>query len=243
VLVLAGCGEADSRGARVDHFSFASKAVGHRQKVTLVVPPGSGKHPLLVLLHGKGGDNDDFLYDEFLAAYDKLGARAPVVAFPDGREGSYWHDRDSGDWGRYVAVELPAQVRKRVAIDGRQAIGGISMGGYGAFHLAERYPGRYCAAGGHSPAIWRTGGETAPGAFDDAEDFAAHDIIAGAGRLKAKLWLDAGDRDPFLTGDRSFAAAAGVRLRLSPGGHDRDYWRRQWPRYLRFYVTALSGCA
>jgi S-formylglutathione hydrolase FrmB len=49
------------------------------------------------------------------------------------------------------------------------------VGGFGAYDLARLNPGRFCAVGGHSPALWRSGGETAPGAVDDAEDFARHD--------------------------------------------------------------------
>ena len=83
----------------------------------------------------------------------------------------------------------------------RVAIGGISMGGFGAYDIARLNPGRFCAVAGHSPALWRTGGETAPGAFDDAEDFARHDVVGAARANPARsastrLWLDAGDAGP-----------------------------------------------
>lgn len=39
----------------------------------------------------------------------------------------------------------------------------------GDHDLAMLHPGRFCAVGGHSPALWFDGGETAPGAFDSAE--------------------------------------------------------------------------
>jgi hypothetical protein len=58
-----------------------------------------------------------------------------------------------------------------------------------------------------------------------------------------RLWLDAGDSDPFRPGDRAFAAAAGVRLRTWPGGHDGAYWSRHYRDYLRFYARALGRCA
>ncbi len=122
------------------------------------------------------------------------------------------------------------------------------MGGFGAYDLARLYPRRFCAVGGHSPALWRTGGETAPGAFDDAEDFARHDVIAGAGAFtETPLWLDAGDKDPFRPGDDAFAAAlraAGARPRVQtwPGGHNGDYWDAHWRDYLRFYARALKRC-
>jgi S-formylglutathione hydrolase FrmB len=225
------------------HRSFRSAAVKRTQELTVVVPEGGSRRPLLIFLHGKGGDADGFLYDEMFAALAAAGRRAPVVAFPDGGGGSYWHDRDSGDWERYVRSEVPREVAEVASVDlERVAVGGVSMGGFGAFSLARR--GGYCAAGGHSPALWRTAGETAPGAFDDAEDFAEHDLIAHAADLDGTpLWLDAGSEDPFLSGDRGFAAATGARLRVSRGGHDREYWRAHWNEYVRFYAKALADCA
>jgi S-formylglutathione hydrolase FrmB len=46
------------------------------------------------------------------------------------------------------------QVTRRFGTDRRRvAIGGISMGGFGAYDLARLNPGRFCAVGGHSPAL------------------------------------------------------------------------------------------
>jgi S-formylglutathione hydrolase FrmB len=172
-----------------------------------------------------------------------------VVAFPDGGDSSYWHDRDGGDWGQYVVDEVIPQVAHRFGADpDRVAIGGISMGGFGAYDIARLHPDRFCAVGGHSPALWRSAGETAPGAFDDAEDFARHDVIDEHGALTGMpVWLDAGDVDPFRPGDEAFVAAleaagADVTARTWPGGHDGDYWDRHWRDYLRFYARELARC-
>jgi len=85
------------------------------------------------------------------------------------------------------------------------------MSGFGAFDLARISPGRFCGVGGHSPALWLSGADTAPGAFDDAEDFARHDVVdaARAGRPfgRTPVWIDAGASDPFLSADREFAAS------------------------------------
>ena len=128
----------------------------------------------------------------------------------------------------------------------RVEVGGISMGGYGAYSLAAEAPGRSCAVGGHSPAIWQTAGETAAGAFDNAEDFAEHDVVAAVGRqpeafTQQPLWLDSGEQDPFVPGDDALIAAlkgAGANLtaRREPGGHDSEYWNARWDDYLRFYA-------
>jgi S-formylglutathione hydrolase FrmB len=257
---LAGCGSADPQGAHVERMTVDSAAVGRAQRVTVVVPPGRAPRrprPLLVFLHGRGGDDESELDTvEMFSTLRRLGTRAPVIAFPDGGDHSYWHDRADGDWGRYVVEEAIPQVARRFHADpDRVAIGGISMGGFGALDLAEQRTRPWCAVGAHSPALWQTAGETAEGAFDDAEDFAAHDVIStartadGAAALAAQpLWLDAGDEDPFLPGDRALVDAlraagdADARLDIQPGGHDGDYWSSRWNDYLRFYAAALADC-
>ncbi len=134
----------------------------------------------------------------------------------------------------------------------RVAIGGISMGGFGAFDIALHHPSRFCAVGGHSPALWNTGGETAPGAFDDAEDFERIDVIEAARTdpgpyLGEPVWLDSGSSDPFIPGIDAMEAAlrsagADLTVRHSAGGHETAYWDRHWDEYFSFYAKALSRC-
>jgi S-formylglutathione hydrolase FrmB len=252
-LVLRG-GDADTRGASVEEITIESEAVGRSLPVTVVTPEGAADDaPMLVFLHGRDGNEESGLVDEMFVALDELGDRAPIVAFPYGGEASYWHDRDEGAWGSYVLEEVIPQAAEAAGADPRRvAVGGISMGGYGAYSLAAEAPGRFCAVGGHSPAIWRSAGETAPGAFDDAEDFAEHDVISAVARepkafTGQPLWLDAGEDDPFVPGDDALIAAleaAGADLTASrePGGHDSEYWNSRWDEYLRFYARSLADC-
>ncbi len=247
----------DPQGASVERITIDSAAVDRSQPVTVVVPPGEaprGGRPLLVFLHGRGADDDSYLDAPMFAALRRLGERAPVVVFPDGGGASYWHDRADGAWGSYVTDEVIPQVARRFDADeDRVAIGGISMGGFGALDLvAHAAPGSFCAVGAHSPALWQSGGETAEGAFDDAEDFAAHDVVALARErpqafAAQPLWLDAGDEDPFLPGDEAFVdalSAGGVDATLDtpPGGHKDAYWESRWKDYLPFYADALARC-
>jgi len=251
LALLVGCAEeapSTDPGIVVEELTVDSLAVRDELPVKVVVP-GDGPLPLLVFLHGRGNDESSYVHDPLLDAVKALGERAPVIAFPDGGDDQYWHDRDSGEWGRYVVDEVIPAVERAVGTDpGKVAIGGISMGGFGAYDLARLYPDRFCAVGGHSPALWRTAGETAPGAFDDAEDFAGHDVVASAADFtEIPVWLDAGDEDPFQPGDRAFVGAleqagADVTARTWPGGHDGEYWDRHWPDYLRFYARALERC-
>jgi S-formylglutathione hydrolase FrmB len=247
----------DEHGAEVEHLTIDSTAV-HRNLGVAVVTPEKvaprGKRGLVVFLHGRGGSDGTFTGNEAVyAGLAKLGARAPVMAFPDGADHSYWHDRASGNWGRYVMREVIPTVVDRFGIDPKRvAIGGISMGGFGAYDLALLHPRRFCAVGGHSPALWFEGGETAPGAFDDAADFERNDVVgmvrenpeAFAGM---RVWNDYGDQDPFRVYDEGFvdylrADGADLSAHTGSGSHDGAYWDRHWARYLRFYANSLAHC-
>lgn len=248
-------GFADTAGAEVEEIAISSEAVGERLAVEVVVPAGAADdapRPLLVFLHGRGSTPSSNLNDAMFAALDEQGERAPVIAMPEGRE-SFWHDRADGDWGSWVIDEVIPKVERIAPVDNtRIAIGGISMGGFGAIDLARLNPGDFCAIGGHSAALWQSAGESAAGAFDDAEGFAAHDVIAAVASdpspyTETPVWLDAGEDDPFRPGIEAFAAqldaaGANVSLEFSPGGHDSEYWQEHWPEYMRFYSRALADC-
>ncbi len=266
VLVLALVGVAilsvnqleegtSTQGARIVHFTVGSTFVDRNMRETAVIPAGTNGRgrPLLVFLHGRGSNEDSNLDGEMFAALHRLGKRGPVIVFPSGGDHSYWHDRADGRWGAYVTGELIPQAEARFGTDiSRVAIGGISMGGFGAYDLALHSGRRFCAVGGHSPALWTDASQTAPGAFDDRADFARNDVI-GVARAHPRrfarqaLWLDAGTRDPFDAGDRAFVKAlraGNVRVHVHrwPGAHERSYWRAHWGAYLRFYAKALARC-
>jgi hypothetical protein len=123
---------------------------------------------------------------------------------------SWWHKRRSGDWGRYVAREVIPAVSRRFDADPRRvAIGGPSMGGFGAYHLALEYKGRFCAVGGHSAGLWVHDDEAFPRAFDDRADFERNDVVAAVRANpdafgEIPVWNDYGK---FRAGNAAFVAA------------------------------------
>lgn len=248
VLALAACGGSGEQ-PRSQALTVESKVLG-RTLEQRVVDSGPGR-PLLVLLHGRGGSPADFLTPEFYDALERAGDRPPSVLLVAGGDHSYYHDRRDGRWGDYVLRELiPGALRNVRADPGKIAIGGFSMGGFGALALARSGP--FCAVGAHAPALWRSGGETPAGAFDDAEDFARNDVFAWAASRRrpygpGTVWLDVGDRDPF----RPATVAFGRLLReqgqpssvhVWPGGHSHAYLRAHLDEYVAFYAAALARC-
>jgi poly(3-hydroxybutyrate) depolymerase len=239
-LLLAGCGEPAG-----ETFEQRSRAVGETLEHRVLVPDGAGdKPPLLVLLHGRGGGPEGMVSGALEDALDAVGDRAPIVLLPDGGEASYWHNRRDGAWARMVVREaIPAAIERYDADPKRVAIGGISMGGFGALHLAAAFPDRFCAVGAHSPAIFPDAASTAEGAFDDAEDFDRHDLIARAAQIPRGAWVDIGDEDPFAPAVRTLVdRMTAPRFHPWEGGHDGDYWNAHTNEYVDFYARELADC-
>jgi len=154
-MILAACSSAhrpapplNTEGARILHLTIVSRYVTGKMPMTLVTPAGGGTHrPLLVFLHGIIYDNNSQLTNQMFAALHALGPRAPDIAFPYGDQ-SYWYNRASGAWGSYVLDEVIPKALSALDADPRRvAIGGISMGGFGAagrprLHILERALGR-----------------------------------------------------------------------------------------------------
>jgi enterochelin esterase-like enzyme len=253
-----GAGAADPRPTdvertRTDRYAIDSTAADRELVQTVVLPRGDlAGRPLLIFLTGKNQDPTQIGGDAMRAAVGRLGDRAPVVVLPANDGGSYWHDRRSGRWRGYVLDEaIPAALR-RYDLDGsRVAIGGISMGGAGAFSIAARSERPFCAVGGHSAAFWSSPDQSAPGAYDDAEDFRRNEptapILSGRMRYGVPLWLDVGRSDPFVVTNRRVADALRrngeqVTARFPEGEHDGAYWRRQIADWMTFYARALADC-
>ena len=247
-------GSPNRHGGAMQSFTVDSKFVKKKLEQQVAVPDGGAAgRPLLVLLHGRNSKPADMFPSSFWIELAKLGSAAPVVVAVNGGASSYYHDRESGGWGRYVFREVIPQAIKKYGADGKRiAIGGTSMGGFGALDLARLHPKSFCAVGGHSAAIWKTGGETPQGAFDDAADFRRHDIYAAATDKKTPyagqhMWIDVGREDPFLKADTAFAHAvkkggADTTFHVFPGGHGQAYYAAHVADYLQFYARELARC-
>lgn len=114
---------------------------------------GSRPAPLVVALHGMGGDENSML-DNYTAALGKEAQRTGMlVACPKGRDTASMY---RGDAGRDV-FDVIAEVRRDYHIDpDRIYLMGHSMGGFGTWALAMAQPGLFAAlgpiAGGGNPA-------------------------------------------------------------------------------------------
>ncbi|MDX6555470.1 MAG: hypothetical protein QOD86_1665 [Miltoncostaeaceae bacterium] len=252
------CGPEPTRppasAARVLEGSFRSGVLGAEVGYAAVRPPGPERQarlPVCFCLPGRGGTGAGTLRDLWAAdalAQAVAGRGVPpfaLVAVDGG--GSYWHPRAGGeDRLAMLLDEVLPLCADRLGLAPRRALLGWSMGGYGALLAAETRPHAFRAVTAVSPAVW-TSREAqrgaVPDAFDSDEDFRAHDVIAGAGRLGGLVVrIDCGESDPFAGAARTLRDAcletpAGG---LSAGCHEARYWRRMLPEQLDGIGAALA---
>lgn len=151
--------------ARVVVDSFAAATFGGKMmRYHVLLPVGydaARRYPVFWLLHGYGG-NDANWVDLTNLVHDA--APYPMIVVMPAVGDSWYVDAVHDTAQRveqYMVRELPAEIERHYAIDTtRQAIAGLSMGGYGALMLALRHPDRYTVAGGLSAAI------SVPATFD-----------------------------------------------------------------------------
>ncbi len=204
---------------------------------------GARHYPVLYMLHGAGGDKDEWAAYGLVNDVDQLissGSIQPlIVVMPQGDVG-YWVNwaNDGPRWGDYVAQDLRCHVDasyRTVPDGGHRAIGGLSMGGSGGAAACLQPPGPL-------PDRRRAQPVATPGRrhllahLRHRDDFAERepiDLAANAPGIESlQVWFDAGQDDPWLPRDelihqnlldRGIAHGWDVL----PGGHDGDYWTQQ----------------
>ena len=251
VLGCCGCGSESSKPApppAITNFALKSKLMSEQLNEVLVTPAGGGKgRPLLVFLHGYGADPIDMVDPAFTSALRRLGDRAPVVVVPEGDYG-WWYDHPGEPWASYVLREvIPEALRRSGADPQRVAIGGISMGGFGALDLGRIAPRRFCAVGGHSPAVF-TSAQESSFAFENRRAFERHNLLRISRKRSpyvAPVWVDVGDEDLLRPTATALARElradrADVTFHVWPGSHNGRYWDAHFAQYLRFYADACG---
>jgi pimeloyl-ACP methyl ester carboxylesterase len=207
---------------------------------------------LVVALHGFGGDHahtlDGISPASALALRIGGSALTPMAMVTVDGGGGYWHPHPGDDpLGMVVDELIPMCQREGLgAAPGGVAAFGISMGGYGALLLAERYPALVSVVAAISPAIWTTyhqAHSANPGAYASAEDFAVNDVITHTHPL-ARTWVRvaSGTADPFHPGVVALARnlPPSSVVEFPHGCHTSPFFRAQQPLALQ-YISSRVG--
>jgi predicted esterase len=123
--------------------SFDGRLVPYRVYVPTTYDK-SKKYPLVMLLHGAGGDENNFL-DRYQGLWPKLAEeRGYIIAAANGRGPVSGYTKESG--GEQDVMDVIALVEKNYNIDAaREYLAGHSMGGGGTWRLGFAYRNRFAA--------------------------------------------------------------------------------------------------
>jgi len=235
---------------------FSSAARRRTVGYSIAYPPGHGPGdllPLVVMLHGFGGNHRSAFSGmrpaQGLALEVDGRPLAPMAMVTVDGGGGYWNPHPGDDPMGMVVNELVPMCRDKglgVRPNGIATMG-ISMGGFGALLLAERFPALFSAVAAISPAIWTSYGQAQganAGAFASAGDFASCDVVTHARRLHGKpVRVASGEADPFHPGVAAFAAACppGTQVVLSTGCHTGAFFTAAEPPSLAFLSRHLAA--
>jgi S-formylglutathione hydrolase FrmB len=233
---------------------FYSRSRRRTVGYTLAWPPGhrmGDPLPLIVMLHGEGGNHTDALAgmspDQAVAL--RVGGsplRPMALVTVDGGRG-YWNPHPGDDPLAMIVDELipHCQTMNLGRPPHRIGMMGISMGGYGALLVAEKYPELIAAVAAISPAVWTSYPQASaanPGAYASADDFAADDVVTHASALAGKpVRVASGLDDPFHPGVVTLGQALppGAIVEISKGCHTGDFFLAQEPPSLEFLAQHL----
>jgi len=226
----------------------------------LLPDTGDGPFPVFYLLHGLSDDYTIWLRRSRIEPYVR--GLPLIVVMPDGFRGFYTNNEEGPAFADYMARELPEQIERSFpavrAREGR-AVGGLSMGGYGALRLGLGFPDRYVSVVSHSGALLagtqRFGRDGAYAmefrqVFGDNPAGSEHDLPALAKRarergLLPKISFDCGTEDSLIEDNRTLhreLEKAGIphAYHEYPGSHTWDYWDARVQEAIRFHCEALG---
>ena len=278
-LTLAGDSARAAMG-RAECVSLQSKILDRAVPYCVLLPPSydtekSRHYPVLYLLHGLGDDEQMLIHSgglnmvEDLREQHQIGEFLIVTPAADATFYINSHDGRQRFEDFFVREFMPAVEKKYRAREGRSSrgIAGISMGGYGALHIAFVHPQLFGAVGAHSAALLeklpnvsaqnsrqigrlRVLGSAFGSPFDPAF-WKQNDPLALARTAHLsglKIYFDCGSEDDYgfdsgaqLLDNVLTARHIPHEFHLYPGGHNWSYFAEHLPESLRFEDGAFGS--
>ena len=229
-----------SKGTVLRNQTIHSEILRRDMLYSIYLPAGytdSKQYPVLYLLHGWGGDqNEWWVYDDMADDADAMIASGEVpemiILTPDGQTWRYidnWNGNGL-DYEQYFFKELMPYIETRYSIRRERqsrAIGGFSMGGYGALRYGVVHHELFSYVYAMSSVI----GESGLTGMGSIVTNYQPSVLPG-------ITLECGDRDYFTYDNREFSAQL-TQLGIAHehiernGGHDWEFWSACTPKMLR----------
>lgn len=229
-----------TKGSIVKDIVIKSAILDREMKYSVYLPANYSeqrKYPVIYLLHGYGGDqNEWFKYDDLADDADAMIASGEIlemiVVTPDGQTWMYIDNcyGNGLNYEQYFFEELMPEVENKYSISmekGSRFIGGFSMGGYGALRYGVMHNSLFSYVYAMSSVISGYGGT------DMGEIVKNYKPAYLPG-----ITLECGDRDYFTTDNREFSrqlTALGIAHDHieRQGGHDWTFWSACTPKILK----------
>lgn len=251
------------RGTAFDQ-TLHSPILNRDEPYRIYLPPGyfanpQQRYPVLYMLHGYSGSRLEWFNYGLFTEADQLitqGQIQPmIIVLPTGDQ-EYWVDHDKGglQWGTYVAQDVVNYIDQnfRTKADPQdRAIGGLSMGGYGALNIGFNYPDVFGVVSSTSAGLRPK--DQDPNYLGNDAWYADHDPISLASGLDVqtlsslKIWIDCGteDNEWFARNqllDQILTDRGVPHVWLpQPGGHTVQYWEADVPTLLNWYSSVLGS--
>ncbi len=142
-------------GTLLSDLTIDSEVLGTSMLYTVLLPEGydeSKEYPVLYILHGMDGGNNDWFnggaMNAYLSEYIEDGGKEMIIVGPDGENDFYCDGYVPGvNYMTYFFDEFVPHVESEFSIRserGSRAIGGLSMGGYGSLYYGLLHPEMFC---------------------------------------------------------------------------------------------------
>ena len=230
---------------RVIRHDFYASLIQTRFYYSVYLPPcydsSDETYPVLYLLHGSNEDDGQWLRLGLAGILDEgiaTGELPPmIVVMPFGEWIANENRFGESSWAGIFLNQLMPLVEEQYRINpnrATRAIGGISRGGFWAFHIALSNPILFGSVGGHSAFFDQY---HAPPQYNPLH--LARDAF---GVESVRIWLDRGRDDfaaPGLDLMHAWLTERGVEhtYQVYPEGqHYLTYWRQHVRTYLDFYA-------
>jgi putative tributyrin esterase len=225
---------------------------------TAIMPREIKEPPIVLLqLHGMNDDHTSWLTKSSIARWAE---EYPfMIVMPSGENGYYMNWGDWANYEDYLVKDLYEHVMTTFRVNaGPWAIGGLSMGGFGAMRLGMKYPQRFRSIWAHS-GWFGTGMElyrrfpgvplirSMTGAIRDDVEVRPHAerVTSLPESMRPKIGFDCGTEDPFLPMSRELDnLLTGMRIEHEfhehPGAHTWSYWDEHVQEALAFHAKAFG---
>lgn len=230
----------------IAHINYFNKALEKEVAFYALLPDrqeATGPYPVYYLLHGLSDDYTAWLRWTSLERYVR---DVPlIVVMPDG-DRCFYSDMPDGPAYEAALIEdlIPFVDRYFPTIASREgrAIGGLSMGGYGAMKLALKHRDLFCSVAAHSSAfgVVRNGDRGVP--EGDCPFALAESLVECAAPA---IRFDCGEDDFLIESNREFHAhldKLGIPHEYDefPGDHNWEYWDEHVREALAFHCAVLG---